>query len=143
MQSWESLTVTALRDLRADVVMVPGAKLRQRMVEIGRKEGFDVAAHVANSDGSFSKLTAQVDGVTVRTQTGSDVLVGLRGARVPDVTRPDSAKVRYSALRKDLYLAFTRVSNVPYVYLPGSDKFVTVDQLKDPLSRCLARPWRA
>lgn len=132
MHSWESLTISALRDLRADAVMVPGAKLRQRMVEIGRQDGFDVAAQVANSGSSFSKLATQVDGVTVRTQTGSDILVGLHGARVPDVTRPDSDKIRYSALRKDVYQAFTRISNIPYVYLPGSDKFVTVDQAEGP-----------
>lgn len=129
MHNWESLTVQALRDLRGDAVMVPGAKLRQQMVELGSREGFDVAAHVANSGSSFSKLAAQVDGVTVRAQPGSDVLVGLQGARVPhDGPRFDSAKVRYGALRKDIYQAFTRVSRVPYVYLPGADKFVPADQ---------------
>ena len=132
MHNWESLTLRALQDLRADAVMVPGAKLRQKMVELGRQEGIDVAAQVANSGSSFSKLTAQVDGVTVRTQTGSDVLVGLHGARVPDITGSDSDKIRYSPLRKDVYQAFTRISNIPYVYLPGSDKFVTVDQAEGP-----------
>ena len=113
--------------------MVPGAKLRQRMVQLGLEEGFDVAEYVENSGSSFSKLAAQVDGVTVESQPGSDVLVGLHGARVPDDgLHSGSAKVRYGALRKDIYQAFTRVSNVPYVYLPGSDKFVAADQAEGP-----------
>ena len=129
MNNWESVTVRALRDLGADAVMVPGAKLRQQMVEVGNEEGLDVIALVANSGSSFSKLVAGVSGVTVMPQPGSDVLIGLHDARVPDdVPRHDSAKVRYGALRKDAYQAFTRVSSIPYVYLPGSDKFVTADQ---------------
>lgn len=129
MHNWESLTVRALRDLGADAVMVPGAKLRQLMVELGNEEGLDVVAHVANSGSSFSKLVATVNGVTVRSQPGSDVLIGLHDAVVPDdAPRPDAAKIRYGALRKDVYQAFTRVSNVPYVYLPGSDKFVKAEQ---------------
>ena len=109
--------------------MVPGAKLRQQMVEFGNEEGLDVVAHVENSGSSFSKLVAGVRGVTVTPQPGSDVLVGLHDARVPDdAPRHDSAKVRYGALRRDVYQAFTRVSSVPYVYLPGSDRFVAAEQ---------------
>ena len=87
-----------------------------------------MVAHVANSGSSFSKLVAGVRGVTVMPRPGSDVLVGLHDARVPDdPPRHDSARVRYGALRKDVYQAFTRVSSVPYVYLPRSDRFVTTD----------------
>ena len=113
--------------------MVPGAKLRQRMVELGAQAGFDVAAHVESSSSSFSKLAAQVEGVTTRSQPGSDILIGLHGARVPDPSpRLDSAKIRYGALRKDVYQAFTRVSHVPYMYLTGTDKFVPADQAEGP-----------
>ena len=56
MHDWNSLTLEALRALGADEVMVPGAKLRQRMVEIGQVDDFDVGAHVAMSGILFSKL---------------------------------------------------------------------------------------
>lgn len=129
MSSWELLTVDALRDLGADAVMVPGAKLRQRMVEMGFQRDFDVVGHVVRSGSSFSKLTAQVDGVTVQPRLGSDVLIGLRGARAPD-DGPNlhSPKLRHGVLRKDVYEAFTRIAPIRYVYLPGSDKFVQASQ---------------
>ena len=133
MHDWNSLTVQALRTLGADKTMVPGAKLRQRMVEVGQTEGFDVGAHVAVSGIPFAKLAANVAGVTVKEQPGSDVLVGLQGARAADEpTRFGSAKTPYGTFRKDVYQAFTRVSIVPYVYLPGSDKFVTEDHAYGP-----------
>ena len=46
---WPHIVIEALRNLNADHEMVPGAKLRQRMLEIGLKEGFDVATYVAES----------------------------------------------------------------------------------------------
>lgn len=129
MPSWESLTVDALRDLGADAVMVSGAKLRQRMVEMGLQRAFDVVGHVERSGSSFSKLTAQVEGVTVQPRLGSDVLIGLGSARAPDGAAPlDSSKPRHGALRKDVYEAFTRIAPIRYVYLPGSDKFVQANQ---------------
>ena len=134
MHDWNSLTLEALHALGADKVMVPGAKLRQRMVEIGHVDGFDVGAHVATSGIPFSKLAASVAGVVVKEQPGSDVLIGLQGARSPDKTpRHGSSRTSYyGALRKDVHQAFTRISRVPYVYLPGSDKFVTEDQAEGP-----------
>ena len=81
MHDWNSLTLEALRTLGADKMMVPGSKLRQRMVEVGQAEGFDVGAHVAVSGIPFSKLAANVAGVTIKEQLGSDVLIGLQGAR--------------------------------------------------------------
>ena len=37
MNNWESITIRALRELGADAVMVPGAKLRQQIVEFGNE----------------------------------------------------------------------------------------------------------
>lgn len=129
MPNWESLTLDALRDLGADTEMVPGAKLRQRMVEMGLQRSMDVADHVERSGISFSKLAAQVDGVTVQPRPGSDVLIGLRSARVPDdAPRLDLSKPRHGALRRDVYEAFTRIASTRYVYLPGSDKFVPAER---------------
>ena len=122
MRDWNTLTADALRDLHADEVMVPGAKLRQRMVELGSENGLDVAEHVKGSAASFSELVAGVEGVVVQKRLGSDVLVGLRGARVPRREPPPEAGVE--GFRKDVYEAFTRLSTDPFVYMPGSDRFV-------------------
>jgi hypothetical protein len=70
-----------------------------------------------------------VAGVIVQARPGSDVLVGLDGARIPDDTAvPREAKSRYGGLRSDVYQAFTRVSKVAFAYLPGTDRFVPADQ---------------
>ena len=61
--------------------MVVGAKLRQKMVELGRDQEFDVAAYVAGSGNSFSVLLDDVAGVVVRRRPGSDVLVGNCGCQ--------------------------------------------------------------
>ena len=51
---------------------------------------------------------------------------------------PDAAprlrkpKLLYGGLRSDVFQAFTRISKVPFVYLPGSDRFVTSDKAKGP-----------
>ena len=124
MHDWDSIAVQALRSLGADTEMVPGAKLRQRMVELGRESGFDVAEHVAKSTDPFSTLVRQVDDVVVQARPGSDVLVGLRGAHVPDDTPQIGSDPGYQGLRKDVYEAFTQVSPVPFVYLQGTDRFV-------------------
>ena len=80
---WLRLTVDALKDLGGALQMVPGAKLRQRMVEIGAERKLDVAAHVQATDHLFSRLVEQVDGVVVTRRAGSDMVVGLRGASTP------------------------------------------------------------
>ncbi|MCY4549155.1 MAG: hypothetical protein OXC28_12375 [Defluviicoccus sp.] len=124
MDDWDTLAIEALRSLGADTDMVPGAKLRQRMVELGRESGFDVAEYVANSADSFSTLVGRVANVDVQVRPGSDVLVGLHGSRVPSDTRQIRSDRGYPGLRKDVYEAFTRISRVPFVYLPGTDRFV-------------------
>ena len=133
MYDWQKLTVEALSQLGADEIMVPGAKLHAQMVKLGYPDGFDVAAHVAASGYSFSKLVERVAGVTVRERPGSDVLVGLSGAQMPDAApRLRKPKLLYGGLRSDVFQAFTRISKVPFVYLPGSDRFVTSDKAKGP-----------
>ena len=124
MDDWDRLTIQALESLGADTDMVPGAKLRQRMVELGRENDFDVAEYAANSPDPFSALVRRVNNVVVQVRPGSDVLVGLRGARIPSDTRRIKADPSYQGLRKDVYEAFTRVSPIPVVYMPGTDRFV-------------------
>ena len=114
--------------------MVPGARLREHMVRAGYSNGFDVAGHVAKSGTSFSRLVERVAGVTVESRTGSDVVIGLDGARSPDQSAAlgEPPRSRRGGLRSDVYQAFTRVSKIPFVYLPGSDRFVPEDRADGP-----------
>jgi len=124
MRDWDSLTIEALRSLGADAKMVPGAKLRQRMVELGRENGFDVAEYVSRSTDSFSTLVRRVNKVVVQVRQGSDVPIGLQGVQDGKDAQHAGIDPGYSGLRKDVYEAFTRVSRIPFVYLPGIDRFV-------------------
>ena len=133
MLDWNSLTLKALRTLGADSVMVPGAKLRQEMVKIGSRSNFDVSAHVASSGQPFSVLTGQVAGVVVHKRPGSDMLVGIEGAAPPPFDKPlENSAGSSGTLRKDVYEAFTKLSPVPCVYLPGSDRFVPANRAEGP-----------
>ena len=136
MSDWNSLALEALRSLGADSVMVPGAKLREEMVKAGWRSEFDVSAHVASSGQSFGVLIGKVAGVVVRKRPGSDMLIGLGEAKPPpfDGTLKNSVGPA-GALRKDVYEAFTRLSPVPSVYLPGSDRFVPAGRAEGPSIR--------
>ena len=136
MPDWNSLTLEALRTLGADSVMVPGAKLHQEMVKIGSRSSFDVFAHVASSGQPFSVLTGQVAGVVVHKRPGSDMLVGLEGATPPPFDKPfENSAGSAGTLRRDVYEAFTKLSPVPCVYLPGSDRFVPANRAEGPSIR--------
>ncbi len=122
-ERWSELTLRALKDLGGDSRMVVGAKLRQKMAELGRAQDLDVAAYVAGSGDSFSVLLDGVAGVVVRRRPGSDVLVGTAAAKEPEWQRVSVSS--RGALRGDVYQAFTRVVQVPFVYSPDSDRFLS------------------
>ena len=122
-RQWSELTLRALKDLGGESQMVVGAKLRQRMVELGRREDLDVAAYVSGSGHSFSGLLDVVAGVVVRRRPGSDVLVSTADAKEPEWQ--SVSPVRRGALRGDVYQAFTRVVQIPFVYSPETDRFLS------------------
>lgn len=127
----ERLVIDALADLQARETMVPGAKLRQQIVQAGWQQGIDVAARLTALGRPFSKVLAEVDGIVVAPVPGSDILVGLPGAKPPErASRP--AGNQHRGLRQDVFQAFTRISAVPFVYVPERDKFVGEDQAEGP-----------
>lgn len=133
MSDWNSLALEALRSLGAASVMVPGAKLREEMVKAGWRSKFDVSAHVASSGQSFGVLIGKVAGVVVLKRPGSDMLIGLGGAKPPPLDGILKNSIGPAgALRKDVYEAFTKLSPVPCVYLPGSDRFVPTNRAEGP-----------
>ena len=130
MTDWKILTKEALQDLGAEQVMIPGAKLREHMVRAGYSAGFDVAGYVAKSGTSFSRLVADVPGVNVEIRPGSDVVIGLDGARDPGHGGLSSSGS--GGLRSDVYQAFTRISKVPFVYVPAKDRFLPEHRAEGP-----------
>lgn len=127
----DRLARDALANLQAQETMVPGAKLRQTMVQAGWQQGIDVAAHLAALGCPFSKAMADIEGVVVTPVPGSDILVGLPGAKPPEMAQR-RAKSSHRGLRQDVFEAFTRISTVPFVYVPERDKFVGADQAEGP-----------
>ena len=130
MKDWKTITKQALQELGAEQVMVTGAKLRERMVAIGNSDGFDVAGYVAKSDTSFSRIVADVPGVNVEIRPGSDVVIGLDGARDPG--HGGLSTSGSGGLRSDVYQAFTRISKVPFVYVPAKDRFLPEHRAEGP-----------
>lgn len=126
--TWHRLVLPALKDLHADVTMVPGAKLRQQLVQAGWHQGLDVATAVAESGQSFAQAVAAVNDVTIVRVPGSDVLVGLPGSKPPPHVPSVRARLPTEGLRRDVYEAFTRVSTVPFVYQPERDVFCPEDR---------------
>lgn len=124
LQQWSELTLRALKELGGQSHMVVGAKLRQKMVQLGREGDLDVAAYVGGSGESFSGLVERVAGVVVRRRPGRDVLVGTPQAEEPRWNAAPPTE-RGGVLRKDVYQAFTRVAPVPFVYSPDTDRFLS------------------
>lgn len=122
-QRWSELTLRALKYLGGESQMTVGAKLRQKMLELGREENLDVGAYVAESGKSFSDLIEEIAGVVVRRRPGRDVLVGTPDAKEPKWK--SGSPIRRGALRGDVYQAFTRVVHIPVVYSPDTDRFLS------------------
>ena len=123
---WSELTLRALKELGGGARMVVGAKLRQKMVEVGREEELDVGAYVGASGQPFSRLVEQVDGVVVRRRPGRDMLVGTPQAEEPEWET--ASPTRRGALRGDVYQAFTRIAPAPVVYSPDADRFLAEEK---------------
>ena len=121
-RQWSELTLYALKELGGESYMVVGAKLRQKMVQLGREGNADVVAYVEESGESFSSLVERVEGVVVRRRPGSDMLVGTPQAEEPK--REAASPTKRGVLRGDVYQAFTRVAPIPVVYSPDTDRFL-------------------
>ena len=124
MSDWSFIALKALRNLGADSVMVPGAKLRLEMESVGAEMGFSVPEYLASSDEPFGALVEQVEEVVVIRRPGTDMLVGVGAAGPPQGPSTKRSVGTTGSLRRDVFEAFTRLSNVAFVYLPETDRFV-------------------
>ena len=132
MSDWNSIVLQALRNLGAESVMVPGAKLRLEMETIGSKQEFDVPEHMTSTGQPFGTLVERVEGVVVIRRVGTDMWVGFDGAAPPEDPSPKRTFGPVGSLRRDVFEAFTRLSKVPFVYVPATDRFVPANLAQGP-----------
>lgn len=132
MPNWNSIVLQALRNLNADSVMVPGAKLRLEMETIGSEQEFDIPEHLASTGQPFGTLVERIDGVVVIRRVGTDMLVGIDGAMPPADPSPIRTSGPTGSLRRDVFEAFTRLSKIPFVYVPATDRFVPENLAQGP-----------
>ena len=130
-EAWGQLARDSLVSVGGDSRMVVGAKLRQKMAELGARQGLDIKAFIDATDVPFLTLIERVPDVTVNRRRGSDALVGIVGASEPEPSAASSA--RRGALRRDVYEAFTRVAPSPFVYEQQSDRFVSAESAEGPV----------
>ena len=128
---WSQLARESLTSVGGDSQMVVGAKLRQKMVELGNRRHVDTRAFIDATGASFLSLIERVPEVVVHRRRGSDALVGLVGASEPKP--PAASPSRRGALRRDVYEAFTRVAASPFVYETQSDRFVSAESAEGPV----------
>ncbi len=120
---WAELVRRVLREAGGEHTLLTGARLKQGIVEACQDQhAFD--SYLLIKGLRFVTFLEQVDGVEVRKQVGTDMLVGLEGARWP--TTASSHSPIQPELRHDVYEALTRVSRVSFHYLPSTDEFRTV-----------------
>lgn len=128
MTGWTELVEEALRELGGQEVYVPGAKLHAEVTNLGLKERRESFKEYLDTEGiSFRQFLQKMAQVRVDVQPGTDMLVGLPGADMPKAAEHRARRRARGGpmLRDDIYAAFTRVSQRPYVYVPSTDEFTT------------------
>jgi hypothetical protein len=124
---WQRVVLDTLIQAGGEQFFVPGAKLRPLLDVNAMQAGEDFGSHLRTAGLSFSQFISAVPGLRVVRRPGTDILVGLPGAEVKVSTaRPPKLQgsERARGLRQDVYDALTRVTPVPYKYVPESDAFV-------------------
>ena len=128
MIDWNATAVEAIKQLGGDETLVPGAKLRQRIHEIGLSSEADLREHLESNSQTFSDFLRGVPDIVMEKRRGTDMLVGLEGAKRPaaDDQRiqrlPSHSPPR---LRQDAYTALTRLTPSQYYYVRESDSFTS------------------
>ena len=117
---WAELVRRVLREAGGEQTLVPGAKLKQTLIAASADENA-LDDYLKAEAMRFKTFLEQVDGVVVKTQVGTDMLVGLEGAVWP-TTSPAQAK-NQPRFRQDAYEALTVLSEAGYHYSPGTDEF--------------------
>ena len=100
--------------------MVTGAKLKQLLIAASENE-HDLDSYLEAKGQRFRTFLEQTNEVEVRKRVGTDMLVGMKGARWP-TTSPARAP-SHPEFRQDVYEALIRVSHARYHYLPSADEF--------------------
>ncbi len=119
---WPGLVTKAIRELHGDSVQVKGAKLHAKVAELAAEQGESLAEYLKSSGVKFNVLVQSVPDVVVLISAGTDMSVGLQGARPP-------IRLGKRRIRPDVFQAFTRVDERPFFYDSALDRFT-----QDPVS---------
>jgi len=118
---WRSLIKTTLENLDGGRYRVPGAVLLDALQKAALAQGQDFRAMLREERKRFGEfLQGLAPEVELQYRGQHDMLVGLKGAgeRPPD---PNASEVL--KFRSDVYKAFTRASQRPFVYSARLDLF--------------------
>ncbi len=119
---WAELVRRVLREAGGEETLVTGAKLKQILVSAsGDEHALD--SYLRAMGMRFKTFLERTDGVEVKTQVGTDMLVGLEGAGWPTTSLAQTSE--QPRLRQDLYEALTVLSEAGYHYSPSTDEFAS------------------
>ena len=117
---WADLVRRILREAGGERILITGAKLKQSILAASdNKNALDSYLEAAGL--RFRTFLEGIDGVSVKKRVGTDMLVGLEGARWPTVSPTRAPSL--PEFRQDVYEALTRVSQARYHYFPSTDEF--------------------
>ena len=131
MPDWDEIVRAALVELGADKTFVKGAKLRQKVQELGAAHDQDLQTVLQEGDQKFSELVDTVADVQVRKSPGSDMLVGLSGADLPPDSSMNPRQKTPTRFRDDVYRALTTISEQPYFYVKSQGVFTQAPGASD------------
>ena len=104
MNEWESIIKEVLSKLGADKQLIPGAKLKQRLIR-SASDPASLDTFLASSGLKFAAMLERVEGIVVRKRRGSDMLVGFEGAEWPVQVTVSGSSETIQQLRDDVYTA--------------------------------------
>jgi hypothetical protein len=121
MPEYRSLIKATLEDLGANQYLVPGAKFLTSLQKAGLEVGIDFRAMLREEHKKLGEFLHTFEPeVVVKKRGQNDMLVGLQGA-IERPTPVTESEVRN--FRSDVYKAFSRVSQRPFVYSSRLDSF--------------------
>lgn len=122
MPNWADITRSVLRELGGEQTLVPGAKLKQHIIQSADDpDSFD--SFLATQGRKFADWLGTLEAVIVYRRIGTDMLVGFSGAAWPQERTTAGGGSDRPQLRKDVYTALTQVNAGGYFYSPRTDTF--------------------
>ena len=117
---WVNLVRKILREAGGERTLITGATLKQSIRAASENETA-LDSYLKDTGLRFASFLERIDGVEVKKRVGTDMLVGLEGAKWPTISPARAPS--HPEFRQDVYEALTRASQARYHYLPSTDEF--------------------